>query len=371
MTDVVVVSLEAWDDVWRRNQHLVSRLLESDPGLRVLFVEPPADPLHDIASRRRPSWGFGPVAAGYGGRLLRFRPAKFLPRRLDRRADQRLATAVSRAVAEAAMPQPMLWLNDPRAADLARSSRWPTLYDLTDDWLAANRSSAELDRVRRGEEWLLTHAAAVVACSAELVRRKAPVRSAIDLIPNAVDVTAYRTPRPRPSDLPQVAAVYVGTLHRDRLDLGVCVATARTLADRARVVLVGPNALDPADTKRLDDAGVMLLGARRHEDVVAYLQHADVLLVPHVVNSFTDSLDPIKLYEYAAVGRPVVSTPVAGFRDADDPRVRVSAASAFPAAVSSLVPATSRFPDGAQGTATDWDDRAAAMRAVLDRIRRP
>ena len=50
MTDLVVVSLEAWDDVWRRNQHLVAGLLRSDAALRVLFVEPPADPTHDLRS---------------------------------------------------------------------------------------------------------------------------------------------------------------------------------------------------------------------------------------------------------------------------------------------------------------------------------
>ena len=44
MTDLVVMSLERWDDVWRRNQHLVAGLLADDPALRVLFVEPPADP---------------------------------------------------------------------------------------------------------------------------------------------------------------------------------------------------------------------------------------------------------------------------------------------------------------------------------------
>ena len=33
MTDLVVVSLEAWDDVWRRNQHLVAGLLRSDAAL--------------------------------------------------------------------------------------------------------------------------------------------------------------------------------------------------------------------------------------------------------------------------------------------------------------------------------------------------
>ena len=44
--------------------------------------------------------------------------------------------------------------------------------------------------------------------------------------------------------------------------------------------------------------------------MIAYLQHADVLVVPHLVNAFTDSLDPIKLYEYQAVDKPVISTPV-------------------------------------------------------------
>jgi glycosyltransferase involved in cell wall biosynthesis len=39
------------------------------------------------------------------------------------------------------------------------------------------------------------------------------------------------------------------------------------------------------------------------------------LIVPHVVDDFTDSLDPIKLYEYRAVGRPIVTTAVAGFRE--------------------------------------------------------
>ena len=39
---------------------------------------------------------------------------------------------------------------------------------------------------------------------------------------------------------------------------------------------------------------------------------------------FTDSLDPIKLYEYQAVGRPVVSTPVAGFREVAGERIVVA-----------------------------------------------
>ena len=46
MSDLVVCSLEPWDDVWRRNQFLVDGLLRRDPDLRVLFVEPPSDLVH-------------------------------------------------------------------------------------------------------------------------------------------------------------------------------------------------------------------------------------------------------------------------------------------------------------------------------------
>lgn len=369
--DLVVASLEAWDDVWRRNQHLVSRLLAADPALRVLFVEPPADPLHDLVSRRRPSLPAPPRPAGYGGRLLRFRPLKPLPRRIDPRADERLARAVRAAAARAGMREPVLWLNDPGTAPLARLTAWPTLYDITDDWAAAVRAGGELDRIRTGEAWLLAHAQAVVACSPELVRRKSAAGGRrVELVPNAVDVRAYRVARPRPPDLPAASAVYVGTLHTDRLDVELCAATATALAGRGTLVLVGPDSLGRAETERLRRAGAVLLGARSRDAVIGYLQHADVLVVPHAVTAFTDSLDPIKLYEYLAVGRPVVSTPVAGFRDAQDPRIRVVAASAFPSAVAAAVPAPSRV-DGAGVAVAGWDERAAAMRAIIDGMPRP
>jgi glycosyltransferase involved in cell wall biosynthesis len=368
MTDLVVISLEAWDDVWRRNQHLVARLLEGDPSLRVLFVEPPADPLHDLVSRRTPAGGFDPTPApGFEGRLLRFRAVKALPRRIDRRVDERLARAVERAAATAGMRHPLLWVNDPDGAAVARLTGGPTLYDITDDWAAADRPAAEIARIRDDEAWLLSHAGAVVACSPELVRRKSGGRpGSITLIPNAVDVEAYRAPRPRPADLPPRAAVYVGTLHTDRLDLEVCEATARALGADGRLVLVGPNALDDTATQRLREAGALLLGPRSRDDVIGYLQHAEVLVVPHVVTPFTESLDPIKLYEYTAVGRPVIATPVAGFRDAADADVRVVAASDFPGAVAAALAQPTPPAGRTKAPVASWDERAAAMRAVID-----
>ena len=402
MSDLVVLSLERWDEVWRRNQHLVSGLLQQDPDLRVLFVEPPDDPLHALRRGARPQFGQGvrPIAE----RLHAVRPVKWLPRRIDPGADARIERAIVGAAARLDMMDPLLWVNDPRLAGLARRTGWRALYDLTDDWMAADRPAAEMRRIGEGEAWLLAHAAAVVACSPELVRRKSPQRPDISLVRNGVDVDAYRAPQPRPADLPSgPVALYLGTLHRDRLDVALCVQTAVALSagDRAgdqgnvstsvagkttvsagdqgtagTVVLVGPNALDEADTARLRDAGVVVLGARPREAVIGYLQNADALLVPHVVTAFTESLDPLKLYEYQAVGRPVVSTPVAGFRDADDPLIRIADTEDFPEAVRQTLaeadepsrpadesPAAPADPDPA--LSADWSLRVAEMQAVL------
>lgn len=374
MTDLVVVSLERWDDVWRRNQHLVAGLLRADPELRVLFVEPAADPVHDVVSRRRPHLGrrLGEIASVAAGRLWRFGPVKWLPRKLDRRADDRLARSVMRAARKLGMRHPLLWVNDPGMVALAERSGWPTMYDITDDWVAADRSQGELDRTAANEARLLDLAREVVVCSPELARRKGASRR-VDLIPNAVDVDAYRRPTPRPDDLPTgPVAVYLGTVHADRIDVGLCEATALALGGgHGTLVLVGPNLLSADDARRLDRAGALLLGPRARDEVVGYLQHADVLVVPHVVTPFTDSLDPIKLYEYEAVGRPVVSTPVAGFRDTGDPRITIADGDGFAAAVRSAIPARTAFPAGADAQVATWRDRVAQMREVLRRLARP
>nr|MDQ6897338.1 glycosyltransferase [Actinomycetota bacterium] len=313
----------------------------------------------------------GPALPGVAeGRLHLYQPTKPVPRRLDRRADERLAAGSALAAAGLGFVDPLLWVNDPAGAALLKRTGWRALYDVTDDWLHASHTPAEHARLVSDEAYLLEHCAQVVVCSPALLATKGADRTArITLVPNAVDLDAYAEAGPRPGDVPLgPLAVYVGTVHRDRVDLELCAATARGLAGLANVVFVGPAPLSGAERRILEEAGVLLLGARPSTEVPAYLVHADVLLVPHVVTPFTDSLDPIKLYEYAAAGRPVVSTPVAGFRDTPDPRVTVAAAAQFPEAVRSSLTGDRITSAYVTSLSPTWDERAANIRAVLQLV---
>ena len=370
MTELVVLSLEAWDEVWRRNQHLVAGLLRTDPDLRVLFVEPAADPVYAaLRARVLPRSGVGlrrgpRLPEVDGDRLWLLQPTKWLPRKVDSRADARLAGAVVAAAREVGFSDPVLWVNDPAGAGTLAATGWRALYDITDDWLLAPRTPAEHARLVADEAMLLARSVEVVVCSPALAASKAATRP-VRLVPNAVDLAAYQRDSARPADLPDGAvALYVGTVHTDRMDLDLLAATARALAGTASVVCVGPAPLAPTDATAVTAAGVRLLGPRPAETIPAYLRHADVLVVPHAVTPFTDSLDPIKRYEYQAAGRPVVATPVAGFADSGMPRLTVAARADFPAAVAAALEVTLALPP-VDTTVPTWAHRVEQMQEVL------
>jgi teichuronic acid biosynthesis glycosyltransferase TuaH len=361
ITGLIVCSLENWDDVWRRNQFLTQQLLQRNDELRVLFVEPPVDPLFDLSQRRVPTFPrLRRVAPEQ--RLVALRPAKIVPRRFGRSGSE-LHRQVLLAARLLRLRNPTLWINDVTYAPLIRRTGWPALYDVTDDWLLAPVLQRERSRLRRLDEMALRDAGQVVVCSEALAETRRGSGQVV-IIPNGVDIEHFRRVRGRPADLsnPPIA-VYVGTLHDARIDVELVVELARGLPSLS-VVLIGPDALSSGSRARLNRLpNVQLLGPRPYSSIPAYLQHADVIIVPHVVSPFTESLDPIKAYECLAVDRPVVATPVAGFRQhaADfDVVGRESFSSAVARALSCDGIAPSK-----RSTPVDWTRRAADFEEVL------
>ncbi len=358
--DIIVCSLERWDDVWRRNQFLVRELLALHPERRVLFVAPAWDAMHGIVNRRPPP---GPALRTVEiGRLWELTPRKWLPRLAGPFADRSLYRQVGTAVQRVGLTRPVLWVNDSVYAGLVDVTGYSTVYDITDDWLLLPFPDREIVRRRAREASLLRQAAEVVVCSENLAASRGRARP-VHLIPNAVDADAFRRPAPRPLDLPAGAtAVYVGTLHDDRIDVDLVVRLAAAV-HRATVVLVGPNCLSRTSQQRLDAMpNVRVLGSRPYATVPAYLQHASVVIVPHRVTPFTASLDPIKAYECEAVGTPTVATPLPGFVP-DRGCIRTAAPGAWVEAVRAMIeePPAAAPTDGLP----TWRDRARVFDTVL------
>jgi glycosyltransferase involved in cell wall biosynthesis len=55
---------------------------------------------------------------------------------------------------------------------------------------------------------------------------------------------------------------------------------------------------------------VYFLGGKATEELGAYPQHFDVCIMPYKMDDYTKYIYPLKMHEYLASGRPVVSSPI-------------------------------------------------------------
>ena len=306
MPDWLVIGQENWDEVERRNQLLMVALATRHPRSRFLFAELP------LRSRQVRDWRM-PRLTRVAPNIWTVRPIRPLPGgALQGVSDHIECAQLRRAVRALGMEAPMLWTQDPRTATLIDLLPADGLvYDLTDDWAAFENDPARRSRVQANIEMLGGRAELVLACSQPLERAAHAWSNRVDLLPNAVDPPTVAGDIPVDlADLPRPRLGYVGTMHASRLDVEL-LAQAAEQQPSWSFVLLGPDELGAEDRDRLLGLpNVHFLGVRPHADVRGYLEGLDVCLLPHRVTEFTRSLDPLKLYEYLAAGRPVVATPV-------------------------------------------------------------
>jgi teichuronic acid biosynthesis glycosyltransferase TuaH len=339
VTSVALVSLEPWDDVWRRNQHLTAQLLRSGAVDAVDFLEP-AQLLAGRRATEVPLPGVSTLPTS-----LRF------PKRAGGLIElgRRLRRTVLRTT-------DVLWVNDPQLGVHCLQAGQRAVYDVTDDWRSYDFPPRVLRRIIRAEDILARHAVTVV-CSAELKERwrsRYGVEAAV--VHNGVDSSGWAEAEPRVFPGPGPHVGYVGTLQPERLDVEL---VTRVADDRriGRVHLIGPDALDDTSRTRLAaHPKITIHGPVPSHDVPSWTKGLDVLLSPHVVTPFTLSLDAIKSYEYLASGRPVVATATSGFQLlANRPGVHVATSRGFAEAVGGALAGPRSYPTVQD---IDWSARA-------------
>ncbi len=362
---IVVLSREPWDDdAFRRNQLLVSALLAGRPGVRVLFVEPPTPVLHDLGALRAPT----PALRGCDdiAGLTILRPVAWRADRLSAYLSPRYGRSIRAAARGLGFDRPVLWVNDPALAPFAVRTGWPVLYDATGDWPRADQRASQRRRASLDDGMLMRGADAVVVSSQSLAASRGARRDVV-VVPSGVDAEHFARPQPRPRDLGEPpVAVHAGVLHDDRFDVALSCAVADELPE-VTFTHVGPVWLRPDSRAELESrSNIRLLGPRPYSVLPAYLQHANAVVVPHVVSSFTESLDPINANQCLATGTPTVATPVAGFRDLGPP-VRVAEPSRFSGAVAAALEDVRVNP---AGDLWSWADAADAFGKVIDSLGR-
>jgi glycosyltransferase involved in cell wall biosynthesis len=171
-------------------------------------------------------------------------------------------------------------------------------------------SQMGLKNWRQLESYLLEHCTAVVATSAPVLsfleKTFGTDKPGLVLI-NGVDFDLFSTAQacpPEYSGNPRKKCVYVGALDfRFDFDALFSLGQSRPDLDFYIIGVAAPDAI----TRFAVLNNVMFIGSRQYRLVPAYLQHADVGLLPIRATSANMGRSPMKLYEYLAAGIPVVA----------------------------------------------------------------
>jgi len=135
----------------------------------------------------------------------------------------------------------------------------------------------------------------------------------VHLFPSSVDRTHFAKARralPEPAEqarLPRPRLGFYGVLD-ERFDTELLDAIAQ-MRPGWQFVMVGP-VVKISEDELPRRPNIHYPGARKYEQLPAYLSGWDVALMPFAMNESTRFISPTKTPEYLAGGKPVVSTPV-------------------------------------------------------------
>ncbi len=188
------------------------------------------------------------------------------------------------------------------------------LYDCMDDW----DTFQNLGSFNITEEALLVRECDILIVTGAGLEQKF---RAMDLNPvlvrNGADYDFFSNVAPvnlLPTT-PRPIVGYFGAI-ADWIDLALVYEVAKSRPDYSFVLIGQVFDRDVAALESLPN--VRLLGHKKYEDIPGYLFSFDVCIIPFLLNPVTAATDPVKLYEYFSLGKPVVATAMAELGQVED-----------------------------------------------------
>jgi glycosyltransferase involved in cell wall biosynthesis len=316
--DILCLSTQDWDAMPTRKHRFMRWFAEA--GNRVLYVEQQMHWAGWLADAKRQfsrawRWLKGPREAAPN--LWVFTLPIVLPffqmSGLINRVNNAFLLPVLRAqIRRLHFQSPILWTYTPHSADfVGRLGEKAAIYECVDDF-TASKGLVNGDVVRRLERRLIGSVDLLIATTPELAAIKHKGARRVVTAPNGAEVEHFAhaadssLPAASPfTDLRHPVVGFLGSLNY-WIDTALLVRRAETHPEWM-LALVGPHDLLGNIAPLGGLPNVVMTGRVPYEEVPDYVRAFDVCLNPYILDNVAEGCSPIKLYEYLATGKPIVS----------------------------------------------------------------
>ncbi|MBI2471297.1 MAG: glycosyltransferase, partial [Planctomycetes bacterium] len=328
--DVVMLSTADWDNpFWTNKQHVAVQLAAS--GYRVFYI--------DSLGLRRPS------ASAHDVRRIFNRLQKLIvgPRQVReniwvwspfviplqrysfiRRFNRFLLSAMLKFYTKKiGIKQEILWTYNPLTVRLLNIKGFKKIiYHCVDDIKA--QPGMPVNIFEQAEKNLVKKSHIVFATSPKLAETRTAWNSNTYYFPNVADFKHFSRSRDIetviPGDLLEVPSPrigFIGAVSDYKVDFNLLRLIAEERPDWSIVLIGKVGEGDPWTKTRLfqDIPNIHIMGPRPYAELPCYLKGLDVTILPNALNEYTESMFPMKFFEYLAAGRPVVSVDLPALRE--------------------------------------------------------
>lgn len=326
-----------WDEYFRRRQQIMIKMSNYEVFDKIVYVELPLNifsffkfllgkSLPKVAQAWRRILQHGPLYKD--NRVWILTPITLLPyipikiiREINNFITYRLELLVLKfSIRKLRLRDSILWATHPFAADfIGKLGENMVCYDKTEDFAYKHDWNSMLQRhMEKNDAKIIEKADLIFVQTKEILEKISAVKKNVFLVPNGVDISWFVNNTEKETininNISHPILGYSGN-SSSRLDFELLKYILMRHPDWS-LVLIGqlvPGADEFSLVKDLKN--IHFLGIKTYEELPLYLKKFDVCLIPHKIDKFTESQSPLKLFDYLAAGKPIVSTNIAGVRD--------------------------------------------------------
>lgn len=318
--DIILISNQMMEDrYWTSKQYITQELVKSN---KVLYVEANYSFGKLFLGLVRGTWPVHPFGALHKqhDNLWVLTPFPRLPLRNHIRFmgwlnQMLLRVKIRGAVKRIGLDQTILWTFLHQTSDLiGKLGEKLAVYHCVDDWpaLLAMAGMGKPERIMQDENELLHRVDLVFRVSTKLLAGREPQGTKVLDIPNGVDTSLFRlsddTEKLAIDDLDPLPTPIIG--FSGSIGAWIDVDLIQKVAEHyyhCSIVLIGLNEKNPRLNDLLKTSNVHFLGMKKREEVPQYLSRFNVCLMPFDKGQIGEGLLPLKMFEYLALGRPIVT----------------------------------------------------------------
>jgi len=313
--NIICISTMRWDFLWTRKQRFMDML--ADRGNKIIYVEPICSITNLWKRLNESRSGVGSRIREVKKNLLVLSPSLMLPafgrfEILDYMNHRLLAKVIIKLQSKLRFDLPILWVYSYSATHiLDLFPRKLLIYDCVDE-MSAYPGVRSKSLVIQMERKLIEDADIVFTSAKGLYETKKQYNTNTFFVPNGVDVQHFAKVQNDsleiPEEMKQFRKPILGFIGAIRpwvdLDLIKYIAQAN---QEWTVVLIGPVAPELDLSLFSEVRNVHFLGRKSLGVLPNYIKAFDVCLSVFRANELSKTVNPLKVYEYLAAGKPVVS----------------------------------------------------------------